>query len=93
MYRQQHHHQQSSGSAWNAGRSIGPKRALKPQEVWEIRFHLEHEKRVRDRAMFDVAIDSKLRGCHHWWAGSPALYGHSAEDGHTCIVRDRRDRS
>jgi site-specific recombinase XerC len=63
MYRQQHHHQQSSGSAWNAGRSIGPKRALKPQEVWEIRFHLEHEKRVRDRAMFDVAIDSKLRGC------------------------------
>jgi integrase len=62
MYRQQHRHQQS-GSAWNAGRSIGPKRALKPQEVWEIRFHLDHEKRVRDRAMFDVAIDSKLRGC------------------------------
>ncbi len=61
--RQQHHHQQSSGSACNAGQSIGPKRALKPQEVWEIRFHLEHEKRVRDRAMFDVAIDSKLRGC------------------------------
>ena len=63
MYRQQHHYQQSSKSAWNAGRSIGPRRALKPQEVWEIRFHLEHEKRVRDRAMFDVAIDSKLRGC------------------------------
>jgi integrase len=62
MY-QQNHHQRSSGSAWNAGRSIGPKRALKPQQVWEIRFHLEHEKRVRDRAMFDVAIDSKLRGC------------------------------
>jgi integrase len=63
MYRQRQHHQQSSRSAWNAGRSIGPKRALKPQEVWEIRFHLEHEKRLRDRAMFDVAIDSKLRGC------------------------------
>jgi integrase len=63
MYRLQHHHHQSSGSAWNAGRSIGPKRALKPQEVWEIRFHLEHEKRIRDRAMFDIAIDSKLRGC------------------------------
>lgn len=40
MYRQQHHHQPSSGSAWNSGRSIGPKRALKPQQVWEIRFHL-----------------------------------------------------
>lgn len=63
MYHQGHHHQRSTGSAWNAGRSIGPKRALKPQQVWEIRFHLEHEKRVRDRAMFDIAIDSKLRGC------------------------------
>lgn len=59
----QKHHQRSSGTAWNAGRSIGPKRALKPQQVWEIRFHLEHEKRVKDRAMFDIAIDSKLRGC------------------------------
>lgn len=49
--------------AWNLGRSLGPKRALKPQQVWEIRFHLEQAKRVRDRAMFDIAIDSKLRGC------------------------------
>lgn len=63
MYHQKHHHQRPSGSAWNAGRSIGPKRALKPQQVWEIRFHLEHEKRARDRAIFDIAIDSKLRGC------------------------------
>lgn len=63
MYHQQRQHHRSAGSAWNAGRSIGPKRALKPQQVWEIRFHLEHEERVRDRAMFDIAIDSKLRGC------------------------------
>ena len=65
MYHQQIHTHTggSSRSAWNAGRSIGPKRALKPQQVWEIRFHLEQERRVRDRAMFDVAIDSKLRGC------------------------------
>lgn len=63
MYSYQQHHKPSLEAAWNAGRSIGPKRALKPQQVWEIRFHLEHEKRVRDRAMFDVAIDSKLRGC------------------------------
>jgi len=48
---------------WNAGRKLGAKRALKPQQVWAIRFWLEREGRVRDRAMFDLAIDSKLRGC------------------------------
>ena len=48
---------------WNAGRKLGAKRALKPQRVWAIRFWLDHERRVRDRALFDLAIDSKLRGC------------------------------
>jgi integrase len=36
---------------------------LKPQQVWAIRFWLDRERRLRDRAMFDLAIDSKLRGC------------------------------
>ena len=49
--------------AWNAGRKLGAKRALKPQQVWAIRFWLDSKKRMRDRAMFDLAIDSKLRGC------------------------------
>jgi len=48
---------------WNAGRMVGAKRALKPQQVWAIRFWLDQEGRLRDRAMFDFAIDSKLRGC------------------------------
>ena len=48
---------------WNAGRKLGAKRALKPQQVWAIRFWLDHQQRLRDRAMFDLAIDSKLRGC------------------------------
>ncbi len=48
---------------WNAGRKPGAKRALKPQQVWAIRFWLDHQGRVRDRALFDFAIDSKLRGC------------------------------
>jgi site-specific recombinase XerC len=48
---------------WNAGRKIGAKLALKPQQVWAIRFWLDRERRLRDRAMFDFAIDSKLRGC------------------------------
>jgi hypothetical protein len=37
--------------------------ALKPQPVFAIRFWLDRERRVRDRAMFDLAIYSKLRGC------------------------------
>jgi integrase len=48
---------------WNVGRKLGAKRALKPQQVWAIRFWLDGERRIRDRAMFDLAIDSKLRGC------------------------------
>jgi site-specific recombinase XerC len=49
--------------AWNAGRKVGAKRALKPRQVWAIRFFLDRERRMRDRALFDLAIDSKLRGC------------------------------
>jgi site-specific recombinase XerC len=48
---------------WNAGRKVGAKRALKPRQVWGIRFFLDQHQRVRDRALFDLAIDSKLRGC------------------------------
>lgn len=49
--------------AWNLGRKLGAKRALQPKQVWEIRFWLDREHRLRDRALFDLAIDSKLRGC------------------------------
>lgn len=49
--------------AWNAGRLVGAKRGLKLQQVWAIRFWLSNKGRLRDRAMFDLAIDSKLRGC------------------------------
>lgn len=50
-------------TSWNAGRKLGAKRALEPQQVWAIRFWLDREGRVRDRAMFDLAIYIKLRGC------------------------------
>jgi site-specific recombinase XerC len=48
---------------WTSGRKLGAKRPLKLQQIWAIRFWLDREKRVRDRALFDLAIDSKLRGC------------------------------
>jgi len=49
--------------AWNVGRKLGAKRPLKPKEIWAIRFMLDQDHRTRDRALFDLAIDSKLRGC------------------------------
>ena len=50
-------------SPWNAGQKVGPKRPLKPRDIWAIRFYLDEHKRLRDGALFDLAIDSKLRGC------------------------------
>jgi hypothetical protein len=38
------------GPAWNAGKKLGAKRPLKPKEIWEIRFMLDREHRLRDRA-------------------------------------------
>lgn len=48
---------------WNAGRLIGPKPPLKPRHIWAIRQQLKNEQRVRDLALFNCAIDAKLRGC------------------------------
>jgi hypothetical protein len=50
---------------WNAGRKLGSKRPLKPKQVWAIRFWLDREDRLRDRALFDFAIDSKLSWMRH----------------------------
>src|SRR5690242_10461097 len=49
--------------AWNAGKTVGTKRPLTQKQIWAIRFFLDREGRLRDRALFDLAIDSKLRGC------------------------------
>ena len=45
---------------WNKGRKVGQKRALRPPEVWLIRDRLRAEGRVRDLALFNLALDSKL---------------------------------
>ncbi|MDP2780406.1 MAG: hypothetical protein Q8O80_08370 [Devosia sp.] len=49
--------------AWNADRMVGVKKPLKQRQIWAVRFFLDREGRMRDRALFDLAIDSKLRGC------------------------------
>ena len=48
---------------WNRGKLIGAKPPLRPKHVWAIRTRLMIEGRTRDLAMFNLAIDSKLRGC------------------------------
>ena len=50
-------------SPWNKGKITGPKPPLRPGHVWAIRAKLHLEKRTRALAMFNLAIDSKLRGC------------------------------
>lgn len=48
---------------WNKGKLIGQKPPLQPKHVWAIRTKLQLDGRVRDLALFNIAIDSKLRGC------------------------------
>jgi hypothetical protein len=48
---------------WNKGKLIGAKPPLRTSHVWSIRTRLQLEKRTRDLALFNLAIDSKLRGC------------------------------
>ena len=49
--------------ARNKGKLTGPKPPLRPGHVWSIRAKLQLERRTRDLALFNLAIDSKLRGC------------------------------
>lgn len=48
---------------WNKGKLIGAKPPLRTNQVWSIRTRLLIERRSRDLALFNLAIDSKLRGC------------------------------
>jgi hypothetical protein len=52
-----------SHEPWNKGKLIGQKSPLRLKDIWAIRFHLQQDKRIRDLALFNLAIDSKLRGC------------------------------
>src|SRR6185503_2104632 len=49
--------------AWNKGKMVGAKPPLRPKHVWSIRTKLQVEGRARDLALFNFALDSKLRGC------------------------------
>jgi integrase len=48
---------------WNKGKLLGQKPPLKQKEIWGIRIRLQLARRARELALFNLAIDSKLRGC------------------------------
>ena len=56
-------HERASHVPWNKGKLLGAKPPLRTKHVWAIRTKLQVEGRTRDLAMFNLAIDSKLRGC------------------------------
>ncbi len=65
-------------SPWNRGILVGQKRPLQPKNVWSIRVRLEMSGATRELALFNLAIDSKLRACDLvelrvedlWWGSS-----------------------
>lgn len=48
---------------WNKGKLLGQKPPLKLKDIWAIRIRLQLDHRARELALFNLAIDSKLRGC------------------------------
>ena len=51
------------GEPWNKGKLAGQKAPLRLKEIWAIRIRLQLAGRVRELALFNLAIDSKLRSC------------------------------
>ena len=48
---------------WNKGKIVGQKAPFKPKDIWALRVGLQMEGRLRELALFNLGIDSKLRGC------------------------------
>ena len=48
---------------WNKNQLIGPKTPLKLREIWAVRIRLQLRRRIRDLALFNLALDTRLRGC------------------------------
>jgi hypothetical protein len=64
---------------WNKGKLLGQKPPLKLKEIWAIRIRLQLDHRTRELALFNLAIDSKLRGCD-----LVALRVHDVVQGQSC---------
>ena len=58
----EHQKRRQRAVPWNKGKLIGQKAPLKLKEIWAIRIRLQLSHRARDLALFNLGIDSKLRG-------------------------------
>lgn len=56
-------HAISRGEPWNKGKLVGQKAPLRLKEIWAIRIRLQLGNRTRELALFNLAVDSKLRSC------------------------------
>lgn len=56
-------HECSPTVPWNKGKIVGQKAPLKLKDIWAIRVRLQLNHRTRELALFDLGLDSKLRGC------------------------------
>lgn len=54
---------QANSPPWNKGKLVGQKSPLHLRDIWGIRIRLELAAKIMDLALFDLAIDSKLRAC------------------------------
>ncbi|NDR55833.1 tyrosine-type recombinase/integrase [Aliiruegeria sabulilitoris] len=77
---------------WNKGRVVGQKRPLLPNHVWAIRVRLELAERKRDLALFNLAIDSKLRGCDLVKLEVADVYAAGLVKERTSIIQSKTDK-
>ena len=77
---------------WNKARFTGPKPPLKPKQIWAIRVRLQMARRIRDLALFDLAIDSKLRGCDLVRVKIPDISLHGAVQCRATVIQRKTGR-
>ncbi len=78
---------------WNKGKLTGQKPPLQPKHVWAIRTRLQLARRKRDLALFDLAIDSKLRGCDLVRLSVEAVAPHGYAIERTTVRQSKTGRS
>lgn len=79
-------------SAWNKGRLLGQKPPLKPKEIWSLRICLQLADKARDLALFNLAIDSKLRGCDLVSLRARDVYQGNVASGRAIVMQRKTQR-
>jgi hypothetical protein len=75
---------QGRAAPWNKGKLLGQKPLLKLKEIWAIRIRLQLDRRARALALFNLAIDSKRRGCDLVGLRAPRRSGQSGRSPRDC---------